>query len=497
MTIRRRSPRASARRPLHAPALALLLAAPGALAGCLAPDAIPGDEGGGAPGFDLLWANVYGASEPFNKHALSVAATPGGGALVAGEIDGGLAMPPLPALPLAEGRDGFVAAMSDGGVPAELRAFSGPGDQRVYNILSIPGGGVLVAGSFDTSLFYGGADEGQGVEGRDGFVARLSDDLSLDWVVRVGGPADQSVQALAVSSAGEYILAGYFQGALQVGSLSTGEQANGTDFFVAKLAPDGGALWGVSLGGTPVDAGSYFPICHLASAGDGGIHVAGTFTDTVLLGKNLGAVGDRDVFVGKLAADGSPLWAQSIGLPGSEQRAGGLAVNAAGVTVLSGEMRGDAQLGPSTTIRSDGPEDDAFLAVYGPSGELQWGRRYGSVAQDQGGAVAFDPAGNILFTGRYRGSIHFGTDLVLQNTGAVSGQDDVFLAALTPQGAPVRSTSFGKGDQQVASSVAATAAGDVLLAGWFRGIVDFGDGDHDAMEGEDMFVAKVAGPASQ
>src|SRR5690349_12189126 len=92
----------SRERLCRARSIVLLLAALGGSAlGCLAPDAVPG---GASAGYDLEWAKSYGLDEDADRRALSVAATPEGGALVAGEFEGTLAISPLPELPYADVR---------------------------------------------------------------------------------------------------------------------------------------------------------------------------------------------------------------------------------------------------------------------------------------------------------------------------------------------------------------------------------------------------------
>lgn len=499
MTNRHRSPCS----PRTALALTWLVTAP--LAGCLAPDAEPGGEGGAgaggsgagaaaSAGYGLDWVKTYGLDEDFDKRALSVAATPEGGALLAGEFEGSLTLDSIPELPNTEGRDGFVALFGENGAPAWSLAFSGFGDQRVFRALPLPGGGVVLGGVFTGALVVDGADEGDAPEGSDGFVAHIGAGGSLDWLVRVTGPGDQAVHSIALTTTGDILIAGYFENTLVIGDLDTAEQSDWRDFFVAKLSPTGQPLWGTSLGGDPGDVGWFSPVCLVAADDDGGAHVAGTFGGTIRLGQNLGAVSDRDLFVGKLTAGGEPVWGHAAGDPSFDQYVGGLAVNGAGEAVLSGHVRGEVPFDAQATLVSDGPEPDAFLAVYDALGELAWARRYGSKAADHGGAVAFGPDGDILFTGRYRGSIHFGDEPVLHANDAVSGNDDIFLATLTPAGAPLAVASFGKADDQYAASVAATAGGDVLLGGFFRGIVDFGDGEIDALTGTDMFVATLTSP---
>ncbi|MEZ4313041.1 MAG: hypothetical protein R3F14_33885 [Polyangiaceae bacterium] len=360
----------------------------------------------------------------------------------------------------------------------------------------MPDGGLILAGTFSQMLLYNGVDQAPAPEGMDGFVAHLDATRALTWLVRIGGPGNQSVHSMALTSdsagALSIVVAGVFEQSLVVGDLDTGEKADADDFYVAKLALDGTPAWGLSLAGDPSNLGPGAPTCFVAAGPGGTIHVAGTFTGTVQLGQNIGAVGDRDIFIGKLAPDGTPAWAHSIGEQAGEQRAAGIAVNDDGSSILAGDVKGKAQVDAATTLQSDGTWPDAFLAVYNPEGDVEWARRYGSKAEDHAGTVSVAPGGDLLFTGRFRGAITFGEEPALLNDVAIAYNDDIFLARLTPKGAPLYTTKFGKDKDQIATTVAGTPEGDIYLGGWFSGVVDFGQGDTDAKLGDDLFIVKLA-----
>lgn len=115
--------------------------------------------------------------------------------------------------------------------------------------------------------------------------------------------------------------------------------------------------------------------------------------------------------------------------------------------------------------------EDAFLAKYGPAGELLWLRTYGDDFEQRARSVALAPDGDILVAGEFRGQIDLGGGPF-----ASAGYDDVFLARLTPAGEHVWSKGFGGPDIDSGVRVTVDDAGEVILLAGAGVAVDFGDG---------------------
>lgn len=468
------------------------------MAGCLAPDAVPGDSGaaggpggpdGSLPGYAPVWARSYGNDEDADKRIFAVAAAADGGAVIGGDFESNLQMGSLSELPWADSRDAFVAVLDKDGAPKRAFALGGWESQRIWSVQSTAAG-MLVAGSHSGQLLINGNDENPAPDGRGGFVALINDDGSLAWIVRVDGQGDQSVYSIALAPTGDIFIGGTFQNGLTVGDLDTSEQADGwQDFFVAKLDSAGKPLWAKSLGGDPADVDWWIQPCFVAAAPDGGVHVAGSFNGTMRFQQDVGAAGDRDAFLGKLDASGAPVSGLSVGTAGSTVTATGLAAHSTGLVAFSGDLQGKAQYG-GTVLQSDGEEADAMVALFSSLGKAVWARRVGSSAGDHGGPVTFDSEGNVLFSGRFRGSFTFGNQAVIQNSEA-EGADDIFLATLSAGGEPLHNAAYGEWDYQYPAGMAATADGQILLGGWFGGGLDFGAGTMEANGGADMFIAKL------
>ncbi len=470
-----------------------LISAAFAAPGCLAPDAVPGAGGGGGAGGaaadPLEWARGYGVDADNDQRAWSVSATKGGDAIVAGDFESSLTVGSLPPLPNTADRDGFVFALDPAGKPRWLVGFAGLGDQRVFRAIPSSAGGLFVAGSFTQALAFAGQELGDTPDGEDGFVAALDDAQALEWIARVKSPGRQTVQSIAANAQGEVVIAGTFQNALALGALTVEGSAD-DEIFVAKIDAAGSPVWVQSLGGKAPDLPLSQPSCFVELASDGAIFVAGTFGGTLHLEDDLGATGTHDMFAGKLDGSGNALWGRAMGAAGAEQRVASLAVGPADAVLLSADLRGKITLAPGTTVESAGPAPDALLAAYDSAGVLTWARRYGSAADDHAASAVFVGGGDVLFAGQFRGAIEFTGDPPLLNDEAQSGADDIFFVRLAPDHAPRWARSFGAKNDQVATSVAVAPEGHPLLAGWFRGTLDFGAGPLDAKNGADIFVAR-------
>lgn len=72
-----------------------------------------------------------------------------------------------------------------------------------------------------------------------------------------------------------------------------------------------------------------------------------------------------------------------------------------------------------------------------------------------------------------------------------AGGEDIVLVRLTSSGAHVWSKRFGGANNQRGQNVAFDAAGDIYISGWFAGALDLGGGALTSAGGDDTYVAKL------
>jgi hypothetical protein len=117
-----------------------------------------------------------------------------------------------------------------------------------------------------------------------------------------------------------------------------------------------------------------------------------------------------------------------------------------------------------------------------------WSRRFGDADDQMARAVAVDSFGSAIVAGNFHGVLDFDGDVLTS-----AGGKDVFLVKLgSSSGARAWSMRFGDVFDQTVQSVAIDGDGNVVIAGFFGGTVDFGGGVLTSTGGEDIFVAKFA-----
>jgi hypothetical protein len=181
------------------------------------------------------------------------------------------------------------------------------------------------------------------------------------------------------------------------------------------------------------------------------------------------------------------LWAKRFG-GAAGQFGWGLAVDAMGNAVVTGDLDGSADFGGGL-LTSAGSTDVFVTKFDGATGDHAWSKIFGNALLQSGQAVAVDASGAVLLTGYFQGTVNFGGGVLTTAGGA-----DIFLAKLDATGAHVWSKRLGSAtDDQVGLAIAADSAGNVLVTGSFTGTVNFGGGNLVSAGGADIFVAKYDG----
>ena len=180
--------------------------------------------------------------------------------------------------------------------------------------------------------------------------------------------------------------------------------------------------------------------------------------------------------------------------------ADGVAADASGNLFMTGSLAGKANFSTPTspTVLTSGPGRDAFVAKYAKTGALLWakdlpGADASSVAQ--GSAAAADPAGDVVVTGTFTGTVNFDPNGGTTRLSA-PGRDDAFVAKYDAGGNLLWAVDMPgtAGSADGGDSVAVDPAGNVAVAGSYSGSETFGSKTLTAGGQSEAFVAKL-GPA--
>lgn len=401
-------------------------------------------------------------------------------------------------------------------------------------------GSIFLAGSFDETMEIGGGVL-TSAGGSDVYIARLNPSGGHVWSKRYGNASSQSANGISVDEEGNLLVTGSFQGSIDFGGkLLTSEGSD--DIFVAKLDASGKHLWSYSFGGVGSQVGlrvgwdsyeyvflagrfagtlnlSDGPVTSqglddvflagLDSFGDlqwakglgdvgydyalgmaveplaGDVIVTGRFATSIDFGDGaLTSAGSDDVFLARLDYLGGPLWSKRFG-DAQAQSGSGVALDPAGDLFLAGDFSGSIDFGDGPLVSAGGM--DIFVAKLSASGSPLWGKRFGDAAEQRVTSVASDATGNVLLTGYFQGSLDFGKGAITSE-----GGKDVFIAKLGPSGDALWSRRAGDATiEQTGSSVVADQEGNVVGAGRFEGSIDFGGGPLVCMGTSNGFVVKL------
>lgn len=115
-----------------------------------------------------------------------------------------------------------------------------------------------------------------------------------------------------------------------------------------------------------------------------------------------------------------------------------------------------------------------------------WAKKIGDDVNGASVTHAVDATGNIFLVGGFTGVLDLGTGALTSQ-----GEQDVLVAKLTSDGAPIWSKRFGDEKGQIALSVATDGSGNVIVGGIAQGTVDFGGGPRTASEAGEAFLFKL------
>ena len=235
----------------------------------------------------------------------------------------------------------------------------------------------------------------------------------------------------------------------------------------------------ITFGGTATDQPK-----DVAVDGSGNVHITGRFRGTVDFGAgNVTSAGDYDVFVTKLNAAGAHQWTTTFGGTNTDISYG-VAVDGSGNVHVVGHFDGTVDFGAGN-VTSAGV-GDVFVTKLNSSGAHQWTTTFGGTASDNGLDVAVDGSGNVHITGIFSSTVDFGAGNVTS-----AGSQDVFVTKLNSAGAHQWTTTFGGTSPDISYGVAVDGSGNVHIAGYFQGTVDFGAGNVTSAGSYDAFVTKL------
>jgi uncharacterized delta-60 repeat protein len=296
-----------------------------------------------APEGELEWA-VSAGGEGMDE-VRGIAALADGSVAVTGQFGGSAIFGPgepnetvLTSGAEALGTNAFFARYNADGTLAWARAAGSLSEGVGNDVDAAPDGSLLVVGSFRHATTFGYGElnettlEAAGIG--DVFLARLTPDGNLDWVVGAGSPSRDTARGVAARSDGRVVVTGRHGDGAVFGAGESNETvlaaANYGDLFVACFESHGPLSW--VRRATAYNSDSDADIGRaVAALEDDGVLVTGWFAGSAEFeggtapDATLSATLGQDAFVARYDAEGALVWARQIGGVGLENRGYGVA----------------------------------------------------------------------------------------------------------------------------------------------------------------------------
>ena len=341
-------------------------------------------------------------------------------------------------------------------------------------------GDIVVAVHYLGTVDFGGGPL-TSAGGRDIAIAKFDDSGGHIWSERFGDIDNQYVVRAAIDAEGNIIIAGHFGGTVNFGGGAlTSMQSLG--IFLAKFDAIGNHVWSFEFGDS---SGAW--VGGVAADDAGNVFLTGGFqSGTVNFGGETltpAGPGNPDAYLVKFDSNGDHIWSRRFGNDGSEQGQQ-VVIDALGDVVTRGIFTHSIDLGGGDLVCPG--FGASYVAKFYSSGNHIWSHCYSDIYEIVAG-VAVDPAGNVVFTGSFSGTVDFGGGPLTS-----AGGRDVFLVKLDKDGDHVWSRQYGDGDSQAALSVTTGVGGTIAITGDFSGTVNFGGGVLTETGLGDIFVAQFS-----
>jgi len=377
-------------------------------------------------------------------------------------------------------------------------------DEQGSDMIVSPDGKIYVTGYFGNTVDF---DPGPGEQWRtsygcfDAFLSKFDPNGKFEWVLTWGAEGYDRGIAVTTDISGKIYVTGDFMGSVDFdpgpnSHIADSHSTYYNDSFLVKFTPEGQYVWSLTWGGT----GAVEPYkTALNNAGE--IFVVGEYRGIVDFDPGPGVdehgyEGDWfDAFLMKLDANGDYIYSRTWGGYG-RSRAMCLAFDNEDNIYVSGNFECDCDFDPGPGIEEHNAlgYEDAYLSRFDPAGEFQWVRVWGGpLGYDHANVVLVSASNVVYVAGRFVGDVDLdpGPDSEIYSTGGDNA--DVFFTMFNTSGDFLWTRVWGNTGNDVCKDGAIDANGNLCIAGFFSGTVDFDPGpgiaENVSVGGLDAFVS--------
>jgi hypothetical protein len=378
------------------------------------------------------------------------------------------------AYPCSGAPDSYVIKYSPSGDVLWVKTFASPNEDIALGVGTDASGNCYTAGYFTGTL----SCQGQSVSSYgmwDAYVLKLDSQGNLVWLRSFGGTLNDIGYGLAVNSAGNVYVAGWFADTIKFPGGDGIVSAGGSDVYCCAWDTNGNYLWAKRGGAEGVEYGYEVACDNVGNAYVTGVAGSGSQFGTFTLPSS-------GMFVCKYNAIGEVQWlAPSV-------NAGVIAISvqpeASGTQfgMVSGRVTGTGQIGNFPFSTQSG-SDDAYWAKFAADTGLWTDMQYyGGAASDKGKDC--DCEANTAFLASFEGQAAFGGVNFSSD-----GESDIILGF--GEGSSYQWATAGGENIEIPTCLKLLPNGKIAVTGWHLGQCNFGTHSVDTGQAanQNAFVA--------
>jgi hypothetical protein len=385
------------------------------------------------PSGNFVWAKSVGGTS--GDRGFGIASDNSGNVYITGRFGGTVDFDPNAGTfnLTATGTDAFVLKLNTNGDLVWAAQLSGGGNEYGRGIAVDGSANVYVTGQFDNTVDF---DPGAGTfnltsAGNDDiFINKLDASGNFVWAKRMGSTGADRGYDIAYDGGTGLYSTGIFMNTVDFdpNTGTTDVTSNGgTDIFIQKLDVNGNFQWAGHMGSTGNDYGH-----SITTDGSGNVVSTGYFQGTADFDpgagtNNIVSNGSTELFVQKLDANGTPVWAHGIG--GTSAEVGNsISTDASGNVYTTGFFYSSVDFDPgasTTTLTSQGLAD-AFVLKLDGNGDFSWAAQFGGAGYNEGRSVNIGTDGAVYSAGQFQQTVDFDHTTGVFNLSS-AGNNDIFI----------------------------------------------------------------------
>lgn len=339
-------------------------------------------------------------------------------------------------VPLGD-RDAFIFKLTPNGMPVWVHNFGVGLYNASSQVLAIDNNSdIVISGFFQNSVDF---NPGTGINylnasgWSDNFILKLDAAGNFIYAKSLSGTDYADVKGISIDLSNNILMTGTFYGTVDFdpnGGTLTYTSNSSEDIYMLKLNSSGSLIWAHQLGND-----GYESVAGIANDNNGNIYIAGSFSDSIDINPGVStnmlyAVGNSDLMVLQLAANGNFQWGKRIGGLYSSQ-INSIAVDNNNHIYMAGTFEDAVDFDPSSSahmLTSVGGYD-MFIVSLNDVGNFNNANRIGGIMDERPIQLLINNSNNLFCTGLFKDTVDFdpSSSVVNQIAQSTFNQGDQFV----------------------------------------------------------------------